>query len=45
MNHIHVSAMTAVTAFFMVVIVGALWRLAAMHLSDSSLGKAMAFLY
>ena len=45
MNHIHVSAMSAVTMFFMVVIVGALWRLAAMHMSDNSFGKAMAFLY
>lgn len=45
MNHIHASAMSAVTVFLMVVLVGALWRLAAMHLSQTSLGKAMAVLY
>lgn len=45
MNHIHVSAMTAVTTFLMVVIVGALWRLLAMRLSETSLGKAMAVFY
>lgn len=45
MNHIHVSAMTALTAFLMVALVGTLWRLASMHLSDSSIGKAMAFIY
>lgn len=45
MNHVHVSFMTAVMTFLMVIIVGAAWRLAAMRLSDSSVGKAMAFVY
>lgn len=45
MNHLHVSALTAVTTFLMVLLVGAFWRLVSMRMADNSLGKAMAFLY
>lgn len=45
MNHVHASAMSAVAIFLMVVLVGTFWRLAAMHLADRPLGKAMSVMY
>lgn len=47
--HTHFSAMTAITVFLMVLIVGTAWKLSSYHLIASSnenanhLGKAMAF--
>lgn len=45
MNHIHTSAMTAIATFLMLIPIFALWRLVAMHLSQTSIGKAMAFVF
>ena len=45
MNHLHVSTLTALTTFLMVILVGAFWRLISMRLSDTAVGKAMAFAY
>lgn len=49
--HTHFSAMTALSVFLAVLIVGTLWRLSSYHLAASKnegvahLGKAMAFQY
>lgn len=49
--HTHFSAMGALSAFFAVIILGTLWRLAASHMMNSnrpglvSLGQAMVFQY
>lgn len=45
MNHVHVSTLTALTTFLMVILVGAFWRLISMRLSNHPIGKAMAFAY
>lgn len=45
MQHIHVSTLTALTIFLMVLIMGTFWRFAAMRLADHPIGKAMAFMY
>lgn len=45
MNHIHVSALSAITMFLMVGIVGFFWRVLALKLSDSPVGKAMMLFY
>lgn len=37
--------MQAVIVFFYVVLVGFIWRTIAMCLHDTSIGRAMAFLY
>jgi hypothetical protein len=44
-NHVHVSAVTAITVFLMVILVGTFWRFAAMRLAETPIGKAMAFAY
>jgi hypothetical protein len=48
--HVHVSALDAVIVFMYVLIVGAIWRLAAAHLAQydgaaGRIGEAMGTLY
>ena len=43
--HIHASVLDAVIVFFMVVIVGQIWRWIAAKNSDKPIGQAMAALY
>jgi hypothetical protein len=48
--HVHVSALDAVIVFLYVILIGALWRVVASHLSQydgpaGEVGKAMGFLY
>lgn len=43
--HVHMSAVSAITTFIYVVIVGFLWRVIAGLASDTPLGKAMGFIY
>jgi hypothetical protein len=43
--HIHVSLMTAFVTFLSVIIIGAFWRLLSMRMAETSIGKAMAFVY
>lgn len=45
MQHVHVSALDAMTVFAIIILFGFLWRLAASKLRDTELGKAMAFIY
>jgi hypothetical protein len=43
--HVHVSLVTSFVTFLSVIIIGAFWRLLSMRLSETSIGKAMAFVY
>lgn len=43
--HVHLGALDAIKVFLMVILVGFVWRVVAMCLSDTSLGRAMAVLY
>lgn len=51
MPHVHISALTAISIFLQVIIVGFLWRLLSSHLAKSSnptvaaMGKAGSVLY
>lgn len=45
MNHVHASTLSALVVFADVIVLGFLWRWLAMRLSESSIGKAMAFIY
>lgn len=43
--HVHDSALQAALVFAFVIVIGTGWRIAAMHLSDKPVGKAMAVIY
>lgn len=43
--HMHIGALTVITTFAAVLVAGTLWRIAAVWLKDSPIGKAMAFMY
>lgn len=43
--HIHIGIVAAAGAFAGVLFFGTLWRLAASHNADNSLGQAMSFMY
>ena len=43
--HIHSGVAHALNIFLLVLLVGTIWRLVAMKLSQTSVGQAMAFMY
>lgn len=43
--HIHLGVQQVAITFASVLVVGFFWRLAAAHLHDTDIGKAMAFIY
>lgn len=43
--HVHIGLQTALSVFAMVLLVGTLWRVAAMKLSNTAIGQAMALMY
>lgn len=43
--HVHDSALQGAIIFAFVVLFGTLWRIVAMHLAESPIGKAMAIMY
>jgi hypothetical protein len=43
--HVHIGVIMALSSFASVIIVGFFWRLMSMHISDSPIGQAMAFVY
>ncbi len=43
--HIHIGVLSAIIIFLNVIVVGFLWRMAAMYFANSPIGQAMAFIY